>query len=252
MTVCGLVGSIQTSCTSPCAPWKPPTDGETLAAVFAQDQRAVGLENAIRIFRIDDQVREIKRTPDHPVALVALVPGLRRHHRKQRARCRSIRQKRKRVSHSTARSRPRGGRRVSSENPCCFSGVISFQVAPPSADAKKSAAGRLVRAVAAGTERPAFAPKIPQAGEHNVRIGRIDRDRRGAGGKVGAFQNEVPGLAAIGRFVETAIGRIAPERARAPRRKPCRCFVGLTTICAIRSEFGRPACVQVSPPSVDL
>ena len=49
-------------------------DGKAFARVFAQNQWAVGLEDAVRIFRIDDQVREIERTPDHPVALVAFVP----------------------------------------------------------------------------------------------------------------------------------------------------------------------------------
>ena len=49
--------------------------GETFAAVFTHDQRAVGLEKAIGIFRIDDQVGEIKRAPNHPGALVAPVPG---------------------------------------------------------------------------------------------------------------------------------------------------------------------------------
>ena len=46
------------------------------------------------------------------------------------------------------------------------------------------------------------------------RVLRIHRDSRGAGGKIGALQDQIPGLAAVGRFVEAAIGRIAPERAR--------------------------------------
>ena len=50
--------------------------GETFAAVFTQNERAVRFENAIRIFWIDGQVREIKRAPDHPVAFVALRPRL--------------------------------------------------------------------------------------------------------------------------------------------------------------------------------
>ena len=49
--------------------------GEAFPRVLANDHRAVGLENAVRIFRIDDQIGEIKRTPDHPLTLVALVPG---------------------------------------------------------------------------------------------------------------------------------------------------------------------------------
>src|SRR5205085_1469993 len=74
-------------------------------------------------------------------------------------------------------------------------------------------AGRwFVRAVAAGTERPAFPPKIPHAGEEEVRIVRIHRDPRRAGRGIPTLQNLVPGLAAIRCFVEAPIGRIAPER----------------------------------------
>src|SRR5207302_7920813 len=49
--------------------------GEAFAAVFTQNQRAVGFENTIGIFWIDNQPREIKRTPHHPIAFVALLPG---------------------------------------------------------------------------------------------------------------------------------------------------------------------------------
>src|SRR5205085_1894779 len=80
--------------------------------------------------------------------------------------------------------------------------------------AEQSAGRWFVRTFAAGTERPAFPPKIPHAGEENVRIVRIHRDPRRAGRRVPALQNLVPGLAAIRCFVEAPIGRIAPERSR--------------------------------------
>ena len=48
---------------------------EALAAVIAADQRAIGLVDELRVDRIDDQMREVERTPDHPLALVALLPG---------------------------------------------------------------------------------------------------------------------------------------------------------------------------------
>ena len=48
---------------------------ETLSAIFTQNQRAVGLEKPVGIFWIDNQPREIKRTPHHPIAFVALLPG---------------------------------------------------------------------------------------------------------------------------------------------------------------------------------
>ena len=50
--------------------------------------------------------------------------------------------------------------------------------------------------------------------------------RRGAGREVCAFQDDVPGLAAIGRLIETAVRRIAPERAR--HRRKDRVAVGRT------------------------
>jgi hypothetical protein len=48
--------------------------GKALAGVLTQNERAIGLEKAIRIFRIHNQVREVKRAPHHPIAFIALVP----------------------------------------------------------------------------------------------------------------------------------------------------------------------------------
>ena len=39
---------------------------EALAAVLAEDQRAVGLEDTLGILRVDDQVGEVERAPHHP------------------------------------------------------------------------------------------------------------------------------------------------------------------------------------------
>ena len=55
-------------------PLESPHHRETFSPVLAQDQRAVGLEHAVRIFGIDNQVCEVKRPPDHPITLVAFVP----------------------------------------------------------------------------------------------------------------------------------------------------------------------------------
>jgi hypothetical protein len=49
-------------------------DREAPAGVLAYNERAVGLEQAIRIFGIDNQICKVKRTPHHPVAFVAFVP----------------------------------------------------------------------------------------------------------------------------------------------------------------------------------
>ena len=212
MTVCGLVGSIQTAWTSPCAPLETADYGKAFARVLAQDERAVGFEDAIRILRIDDQVRKVKRPPDHPGALVAFVP-------RQPA---IIGDKERAVGgFDKSVNTFRIGRR---DRDCDAAvrllrktfAVLGSKLSPRRATisrAKQSAAGRLVRTITAGAERPSFATKIPQAREHLVRISRIERDGRGAGGKVRALQHEVPIFAPVRRFVETAIGRIAPERA---------------------------------------
>src|SRR5438105_3449047 len=50
--------------------------GEAFAAIFAHDHRPVSLEKAIWLFWVNDQVRKVKRTPNHPVTLIALRPGL--------------------------------------------------------------------------------------------------------------------------------------------------------------------------------
>ncbi len=187
--------------------------GEALAAVLTQDQGAIGLENAIGIFRVHDQVGEIKRAPDHPLALVALVPGLPA----------VVGDEERAVGRFDEGINPLriGGRDRDREPAVGFlrETFVRFRsdFLPGRAAvgrAEKSAARRVVRRFAAGAISPALAPKIPEPGEKNVRVGRIHRDGRGAGREIGTFQNEVPGLAAVGRFVEAAIGRIAPERAR--------------------------------------
>ena len=48
---------------------------EALAAILAEDHRSVGLKDSLGVLRIDDQIGEIKRPPDHPLALVAQLPG---------------------------------------------------------------------------------------------------------------------------------------------------------------------------------
>src|SRR4029078_8397092 len=50
--------------------------GEGLAAVLALDQREIGLEQAIGIGRIDNEIGEVRRPPYHRLAVVAAIPGL--------------------------------------------------------------------------------------------------------------------------------------------------------------------------------
>src|SRR2546428_13333199 len=52
-----------------------PNRGETFARVLAHNKRAVRLKNAVRIFWIDNQVREIERAPEHPITFVPFLPA---------------------------------------------------------------------------------------------------------------------------------------------------------------------------------
>ena len=47
---------------------------ERRAAVGAHDERAVRLVDAVLVLRIDDEIREVERTPEHVLAAVAQLP----------------------------------------------------------------------------------------------------------------------------------------------------------------------------------
>src|SRR5208282_3121862 len=49
---------------------------EALTSIHAEQQWGIGLENFVLIFRIDDQIREVERTPDHVLAGVQTIPVL--------------------------------------------------------------------------------------------------------------------------------------------------------------------------------
>jgi hypothetical protein len=163
--------------------------GEALAAVEALDQVEVRLEETVRIFRIDDEVGEIERPPDHQLALVALVPGLAA---VIGAIQRRIGRLDERVDDVRRRWRDRDGetaerllrktlvRRVGDFGPC-FSAVRRTE---------QAASRRLVRRLPARAERPALAPEVPERGEDRVRVLRVETDRRTARRKVLAFQHK--------------------------------------------------------------
>ena len=48
--------------------------GERRAAVGAHDERAVRLVDAVFVLRIDDEIREVERPPEHVLAPVAQLP----------------------------------------------------------------------------------------------------------------------------------------------------------------------------------
>src|SRR5437763_15473635 len=51
-----------------------PDHAEASAAILAHNQCKVRLVNLVLVFRIDDQVGEVKRPPDHPIAAVLVFP----------------------------------------------------------------------------------------------------------------------------------------------------------------------------------
>jgi hypothetical protein len=65
-------------------------------------------------------------------------------------------------------------------------------------------------------------------------------------------------LSASSQFLPPSVVRYSPRSAESLQSAPgtlaktVSLFFGLTTISAIRSDFGNPALVQVSPPSLDL
>src|SRR4029077_5643081 len=56
------------------SPLKTAHHREAFPAILADNECSVGLEQAVWIFWIDDQIREVERTPYHPLALVTLFP----------------------------------------------------------------------------------------------------------------------------------------------------------------------------------
>ena len=92
--------------------------------------------------------------------------------------------------------------------------VTSVHDRPPSAERNSPLPDRRIAAVAARAERPALAAEIPQRGEHHVGV-LADRaliDEQPVE-RFSPLQHQRPGLAAVGRLVEAAIGRIAPQLA---------------------------------------
>src|SRR5437879_6278763 len=49
--------------------------GEAFPGILTDNHCAVGLKKAVGIFWINNQIGEVKRTPHHPPALIALIPG---------------------------------------------------------------------------------------------------------------------------------------------------------------------------------
>ena len=203
---------------------------ETPAAVFAEDQAKVGLVDFVFVFRIDDQVGEVKRPPDHQIAAVPLFPRLA-------------------AIFGAKKSAPRGldqgihdiwfggrdGYGYTAPGLCGQSlGVLFIQLGPRRSSIrglKKAAAAGGGGAFTAGTERPAFAPKIPHARKKDFGILGIHRNHRAARRGIGAFQNLVPVLSAVRRFVKATVLAVAPEFSR-------HAYVNGVAVFRVNNDFG--------------
>src|SRR5581483_4893791 len=135
---------------------------EALSAVGAHDQAAAWFIHAVFIVWIDDQISKIKRTPDHHLAAVALLPGLAGVVGTEESAARGFDE---RIHHVRFRGRHRHGDTAPRLGRQTFGGLL-VQLRPVRATIsalKERTAARRGGAVAARPEGPPFAAEIPQA-----------------------------------------------------------------------------------------
>src|SRR6266576_1587925 len=135
--------------------------------------------------------------------------------------------------------------------PLLFSAVISFQVLPLSLERNSP------------LPDGAFGPSPPER-----KVQPLRRKSQSAAnitfeslGSIATAEHPVERLlplSASSQFLPPSVVRYSPRSGESPQRAPgtlaktVSLFFGLTTIWAMRSDFGNSALVQVSPPSVDL
>src|SRR5439155_12028867 len=188
---------------------------EASSSVGADDQRSIRLVDPVLVLRIEDQVGEIERAPDHVLAAIAGFPRLAtvlgaiqrvlgRHRLDE-----GVDDIRLRRRHGD-RYPPPGLRRQSP-------GAVLVELRPRGAAVRAlgqaAAAGR-VRPVAPRAERPSLAAEVPHPGEQRLWILGIHRHHGASGGRIGSLQDLAPRLAAVRRLVDAALVRVAPELAR--------------------------------------
>src|ERR1700716_42768 len=158
---------------------------EALAAIRADDQRTIGLEDAIFILWINDEIGKIEWTPDHSLAAIAHLP---RASSVTRAierilwrncfdECVDDVRIRRRNRHGNAS--PRLGRETLRAR------LIEIAPRRPAIRGLEHPPGARRRlAIAARAEGPSLAAEIPHSGIHGLRILRIHRHHRAAGRRI--------------------------------------------------------------------
>ena len=231
--------------------------GEALAAVVADDQREVGLEDAVLVLRIDDQVAR-SRTGRQTMfwLLVALPPRSRRRRRNDRAPSVGVRLRRRhrrRSAFDGAIVDRDAAPRLRREALARSLASSSVQVAPPSVDLK-----RPLPLGASGPSPPERNVQPLRRKSHMPAkisfgfFGSID-DHRAAGREVARPSGLRPGLAAVGRLVEAALVASRSRACPGTHAKTVSLFVGSTRIfddalrlsagpCSSRSRRRRSTC----------
>ena len=186
---------------------------EALAAIVAEDQAQVRLEEFIFVLGIHDQIGKIKRAPDHQIAPVALLPGLAAVVRTEQGAARGFDQSvnhfgigrsdgnrdaspglgRQTFRRLVVELGPAGSRRRRMRKKALPLGAVGFS--PPE---------RKVQPL----RRKSHKPSVDDLG-----ILGIHGDHGAAGRQVAALEDLVPGLATVGGLVKAAVFAVAPELA---------------------------------------
>ena len=100
-------------------------------------------------------------------------------------------------------------------------------------------------------QRPDVPPSLIGRGVEHVGIARIEHDV-GHPGVLADRRGGLPGLAAVGGLVQSAVAARASRAVLARPRRRHSSSAGRSAILAMCSEFSSPTFVKLAPPSIDL
>ena len=183
---------------------------EAFTAIDTEDQAATGFVDLVVVLRIDNEIGEVEGTPDHHLAAIAFLPGFATIGRTEQGA-------------AVGFDKGVNGVRIRRRNSNCYTspglcrqafGGVGGEFGPVCAAVgglEKCTSAFGLRVISARTECPAFAAKIPGARVESFMIRGTHRDRCASGRGIGAFENQIPVLAAVFRFIKAAIFAVAPQ-----------------------------------------
>ena len=177
---------------------------ETAAAIYAGQQRSIRFEDLVFVFRVHDQVAEVKRTPHHEQARIQPGPAV-------AAIIGTIESTLLRFDVGVDHLRFRGRHCDRDSSPGFFGKALAVafvEFGPVIATVGGSVESA---ARAAGAEGPALAAEIPQRSEHSFWFLRAHGDQPATRGSVGATQYFFPRLPAIRGQVDSALLVVIPQ-----------------------------------------